>query len=697
MTRGRRVRRAGGTVALVALAGCAVVATPAAAEPVGFTPEHAQRQLRDEEAFKRGVDPASLGALSAALSAEPSVVASPANDARIRTALDRLRGWGLQPQEPTYDSYLSVPRRIRVTQTAPRRRALRTRENDAPAGLIVGYNAYSPAGDVTGEVVYANYGLPDDYDELRKRRVSVRGKIVLVRYGESFRGVKAKVAQDAGARGIIIYSDPADDGYKQGRVYPRGPWRPADGIQRGSIQYLFQYPGDPLTPGRASTPDAPRLRPSQAENLPRIPSVPMSYGQAVKLLRGLDGPRAPKAMRGGLPVPYRLGPGGTRVRLDLDIDYTRAPIRDVIVEFPGARRPEQKVIVGAHLDTWGFGTHDDTSGWAAVLEIGRVLSELQRRGWRPDRTIVLAGWDGEEYGLLGSTEWVEANRPALAAGAVGYINMDGVGGRTYEPATVPAVDDFVSATARDVPYAASSRSLYDAWKAQNDDKPEYTRLGSGSDYTAFLDHVGVPSMDIGLSAKGYPGVYHSAYDNLDWMRRFGDPGYDYHATAARMSGLLALRLASSDVLPLRYAPYAEAVAGYVRGLRAAQRKQYRRQRVDLRPLLGAAGRWEAAAARLSAAGDALLADGADPARRDAVNAALIRQERLLLDERGLPGRSWYKHQVYVPGLLTGYASQPLASIEDALAAGRFALARRQAARLVASLDTAAREAGVAAG
>ena len=626
------------------------------------------------------------------------MVATPANDARIQTALDRLRGWGLQPQEPTYDSYLSVPRSIRVTQTAPRRRALRTQEDDAPAGLIVGYNAYSPAGDVTGEVVYANYGLPDDYEQLRKRRVSVRGKIVLVRYGESFRGVKAKVAEDAGARGIIIYSDPADDGYKQGRVWPRGPWRPADGIQRGSIQYLFEYPGDPLTPGRASTPDAPRLRPSQAKNLPRIPSVPMSYGQAVKLLRGLEGPRAPKAMRGGLPVPYRLGPGGTRVRLNLDIDYTRAPIRDVIAEIPGARRPEQKVIIGAHLDTWGFGTHDDTSGWAAVLEIGRVLAALQRQGWRPDRTIVLAGWDGEEYGLLGSTEWVEANRPALAAGAVGYINMDGVGGRLYEPATVPAVDAFVSATARDVQHGSSSRSLYDAWQAQNDRKAAYTRLGSGSDYTAFLDHTGVPSMDIGLSARAYPGVYHSAYDNLDWMRRFGDPGYAFHATAARMSGLLALRLASSDVLPLRYGPYAREVAGYVRRLRRGQREQYGRQRVDLRPVLVAAAAWQAAASRLTAAGDALLAaGGGDPARRDAVNAALIRQERLLLDERGLPGRTWFKHQVYAPGLLTGYASQPLSSIEDALTAGRFGLARRQAARLVASLNAAAAEAGAAAG
>ena len=297
--------------------------------------------------------------------------------------------------------------------TAPYRRTLATRERGFPwqehfEDVIPGYNAYSPPGDVTGEVVYANYGLPEDYAALDELGVSVAGKIVLVRYGGSFRGVKAQQAELRGAKGLIIYSDPADDGFKRGPVYPDGPWRPADGIQRGSIQYIFNYPGDPLTPGVPSVPGTRRLPRDQAGNLPKIPTTPISYGEAQPLLESLTGPEAPEDFKGGLPITYRVGPGGTRVRLDLDIAYEQTPVSNVIATIRGTTKPDEKVVIGAHYDGWTYGTSDNTSGWTAIMQVGRSLGRLLDRGWRPERTIVLAGWDGEEYGLLGSTEWVGA-------------------------------------------------------------------------------------------------------------------------------------------------------------------------------------------------------------------------------------------------------------------------------------------------
>lgn len=423
----------------------------AAALVAGLTtqasPAEAQGGIEDlrvwERALQQEVDADSAARMSEAMSTYPGRVGTEGAARRAQYSMDKLTEWGLNPRMESYSVYSSVPRDISVTMTGPQRRELEVKEPPYPwhenfEDVVVGYNAYSPPGNVTAEVVYVNYGLPDDYDRLAEMGVDVRGKIVLARYGQSFRGVKSKVAEEHGAAGVILYSDPADDGFAKGEVYPEGPWRNAEGIQRGSVQYIFQHPGDPLTPGEPSTPGAPRLDPSEADNMPSVPTTPISYGQAQHLLAAMRGPAAPERWQGGLDLNYRVGPGPTEVNLNLDIDYQQIPVNDVLVEIPGSKHPEQKVVLGAHFDSWTYGTKDDVSGWTTVMEMARTMAELRERGWQPERTIVLAGWDGEEYGLLGATEWVEQHRTDLLENALVYLNMDGAGAAgTSPPAQFP--------------------------------------------------------------------------------------------------------------------------------------------------------------------------------------------------------------------------------------------------------------------
>ncbi|MDA3630706.1 M28 family peptidase [Saccharopolyspora sp. WRP15-2] len=638
-----------------------------------------------ERALQQEVSADSAAKLSEEMSTYPGMVGTPGSARRAQYSMDKLTEWGLKPRMESYDVYSSSPKNISVTMTGPERRELEVKEPPFPwqenfDDVVVGYNAYSPPGDVTSDVVYANYGLPGDYAKLAEMGVDVRGKIVLVRYGQSFRGVKSKVAEEHGAAGVIIYSDPADDGFTKGPVYPDGPWRNADGIQRGSVQYIFQYPGDPLTPGEPSTPDAQRLDPSEAENMTTVPTTPISYGQAQHLLAALQGPVAPEEWQGGLDMQYRVGPGPTEVNLDLDIDYGQAPVNDVIVEIPGAKHPEQKVVLGAHFDSWTYGTKDDVAGWTTVMEAARAMSEMQKRGWQPDRTIVLAGWDGEEYGLLGSTEWVEQHRADLLDNAVVYLNMDGAGGgRNFSASSVPALDGVLTDIAKDVSDPEHG-TLYRNWQqASGQQNPVPERLGSGSDYTAFLDHLGIASADFGTSTPS--GEYHSAYDDLHMMREFLDPGYRYHEVSAAYAGTFALRMAGSAVAPMVYSDYATAVDGHLRDLDG---KQAGRQVVDLSPAYAAAQEWKAAAKQLE--GHARSATGD---RAEAINEALIAQERALTRQEGLPGRDWFKHMIYAPGLYTGYAVQPLSAIDDAIAAGDAATAGKYRDLLVDSLREAA--------
>src|SRR4051812_3423817 len=637
----------------------------------GFTPDHAAQQQQYEARFQQGVSADSLGRLNRGYSRRPHVVGTD-NQARVvESALAKLRSYGLNARLQSYDVWISRPESIQVSMTKPYLRAATVKEKPMPwsrdfEDVIPAYNAYSPPGDVTAPVVYANYGLPADYAALDSLGVSVAGKIVLVRYGQSFRGVKVHLAQEHGAVGVIIYSDPEDDGFVRGPVYPEGPWRPADSMQRGSVQFIWDYPGDPLTPGRPSIPGTRRIDPSQATDIARIPSTPISYGDAQPLLQALGGPAAPESFQGGLGFQYHVGPGPTEARLNLDIAYEQHRVMDVIGEIRGTTKPDEKVIVGGHSDAWTYGSNDNVSAFSAVTEIGRSLGRLLRRGWHPERTIVLAGWDGEEYGLLGSTEWGEQFAGDLTRNAVAYLNMDGVAGRRFGASAVPSADKLI----RDVTQTVSDPgggSVFDEWRGDAA-TGSLNRLGSGSDYTVMIDHLGVPSMDLGMSTPS--GEYHSAYDDTYQVEHFLDPGYLGHQAAARAVGVTALRLANADALPLRYSDYAAQVDAYVAELQQIQRTNPNAAQVDLTSLREAAQAWGAASASLEThAADLVSSDapGSGPLRR--VNQALMREERLLTTPVGIPGRPWYKHQIYAPGINTGYAAQFLPGLRDALEAG----------------------------
>jgi N-acetylated-alpha-linked acidic dipeptidase len=658
----------------IAVAACAAPAN--AQEPIhGFTAQSAEHQRAYESRYRDGVRPDVIGRTSRDLSRRPQLVGTPGARRAFEYSVERLRSYGLDVSSPSYSVYSTSPRDVSVTMTAPYTRQLSTKERgfswqQAFGEVVEGYNAFSPSGDVSGEVVYANFGLPEDYDELERLGVDVTGKIVLVRYGGSFRGVKAQQAEKRGAKGVLIYSDPEDDGYKRGPVYPDGPWRPADGIQRGSIQYIFNYPGDPLTPGAPAVPGTRRLSPDDAGNLPRIPTTPISYGEAQPLLEGLSGPQAPESFQGGLPITYHVGPGGTKVHLKLDIAYEQTPVRDVLATIRGTTKPDEKVIIGAHYDGWTYGTSDNTSGWTTMMEVGRSLGRLLDRGWRPERTIVIAGWDGEEYGLFGSTEYAEENRKELLKNAVAYANLDGAGGTSFDAAGVPQLDDAIIQVTQAVADPRTGAPAYDTWQGDGD-APEVGRLGSGSDYTAFLDHLGVPSFEAGFTAPASGGTYHSAYDDTYNMEHYLDPGYLGHAGSARVVGTAALRLANADVLPFHYSDYAAAVASYVEDLRQVQVEAPGDEKVDLTMLADAAKEWQDASEQLEARADELLAAGdtesGTASRAIArVNNALMKQERALTTARGMPGRPWFRHQVYAPGLVTGYAVQYLPGMRDAV-------------------------------
>jgi N-acetylated-alpha-linked acidic dipeptidase len=668
---------------LMTIALAALVTVPASAgaqepEPIpGFTAEHSAGQAWAEQRFQRAISANAIARFSRTVSKRPQLIGSPGNRDAFNFSVATLRSYGLDVGSASYDVYISRPNKIQVTMTKPYRREARVKEPRFPwqkyyDEVVVGYNAYSPKGDVTGELVYVNYGLPDDYEALEELGVDVQGKIVIVRYGESFRGVKAKLAEEHGAKGVIIYSDPEDDGFVRGPVFPDGPWKDANGIQRGSIEYIFEYPGDPLTPGAPSVPGTPRLDPADATNLPRIPTTPLSYGEAKPMLEALGGPEAPEAFQGGLPFKYHVGPGPTEARLNLDIAYEQERVNNVVAVIPGAKHPEEKVVLGGHYDAWTYGTDDNTSAWSAIVQVGHGISRLLKRGWRPDRTIVLTGWDGEEYGLLGSTEWVEQLRPDLRRNAVAYINMDGVGGREFGAGAVPSLDQLIVDVSQTVPAPGAPGTVFDSWTAGGEE-PELDRLGSGSDYTAFLDHVGVPSLEVGFSTPG--GEYHTSYDDTQMMERFLDPGYLGHQAASRMSGTIALRLANADALPFRYSAYASAVEGYVEDLQAMEGAEI----VDLAPLAAQARAWQEAATALEARAAELLASGEADSRRGQrllrrINRSLKRQERALTQSEGLAGRPWFKHMIYAPGRLTGYAAQFLPALEDAITDGDAATA-----------------------
>jgi N-acetylated-alpha-linked acidic dipeptidase len=630
---------------------------------------------------------------------------------------DKIRSYGIPAELKEYEVLLNYPQQPAVVELiTPRRRVrLAVKEAVVPADpssssskIIPLFNGYSPSGDVTAPLVYVNYGLPPDYAALKKLGVDVKGKIAIARYGNSFRGVKAKVAEDNGAVGLIIYSDPADDGYGQGDVYPKGPWRPETSAQRGSVQFLFKAPGDPLTPGRPSIPGEPRLKMEEVSTLTRIPVQPISYGDAKQLLEPLAGPVRPDGFQGGLPFSYHVG--GTeavRVHLKTLMDYKVRKIWNVIARIDGSEEKDRWVIMGNHRDAWTFGAVDPNSGTTAMLEAARGFGQLLKSGWKPRRSILLCSWDGEEYGLVGSTEWAEEYADELKQKAVAYLNMDSaVSGSNFGASSVPSMWKLIRAATRDVPDPKSGKSVYQQWQdnsrerrpdadltdAQSgSDTPiaeaRIGALGSGSDFTPFLQHLGVPSSDMGFG--GDYGVYHSAYDSFHWMTTFGDPTFAYHVTAARLWGTVAMRLASAEGLPLDYVDYASQIRDFFEESMKTARQRNLASGFDEKLMHEAIRKFGEEAARAEKARQDAIAEGArDVAKLRRLNDALIAVERALTDSRGLRGRNWYTHQIYAPGTYTGYASQPLPDFRQALDDRNTTAAREGLERIVEALNRA---------
>jgi N-acetylated-alpha-linked acidic dipeptidase len=679
-----------------------------------------------EEKFRAVPAPESAREHLRRLTAVPHVAGTKEDYATAIYVRDQIRSFGIPAELKEYDVLLNYPRQPSLVEliTSRGREKLPLKEavvaadaSSSNANIIPLFNGYSPSGDVTAPLVYVNYGLPPDYEALKKIGVDVKGKIAIARYGNSFRGVKAKVAEDHGAAGLIIYSDPADDGYAQGDVYPGGPWRPASSAQRGSVQYLFQAPGDPLTPGKPSVPGVARLKMEEATNLTRIPVQPISYGDARRLLEPLRGAVRPKGFQGALPFAYHVG--GTdhvRVHLKTDMDYQVRKIWNVISRIEGTEEKDRWVIMGNHRDAWTFGAVDPNSGTTAMLEVARGFGALLKQGWKPRRTILLCSWDGEEYGLLGSTEWAEEYADELKQKAVAYLNMDAaVSGPNFGASSVPSMWKVIRTVTRDVKDPATGKTIYQAWQDRSrQEMPEADltdgsgadvkiaearigALGSGSDYTPFLQHLGVPSSDMGFG--GDYGVYHSAYDSFYWMSHFGDPTFAYHVTAARLWGTLAMRLSDSAGLPLDYRDYALQVGEYFNESMKTAKQRKLATDLNEKSMLDALKSFANEAERVEKSKEntveeidrsriAARPQPAAAARLREINDVLIATERALIDERGLRGRTWYTHQIYAPGTYTGYAAQPLPDFRQALDDRNSSNAKEALERLVEALNRA---------
>ena len=674
------------------------------------------------------------------LAGRPHHVGSPhgKDNAYFMAAL--FRSWGYATRIETFQILFPTPRERRLQLLAPEPYTAQLDEPQLdlswpPSEQLPPYNAYSVDGDVTGELVYVNYGLPADYEELRRRGIRVEGRIVLARYGQSWRGIKPKLAAEHGAIGCILFSDPQLDGYFQGDVYPQGAYRPDQSVQRGSVQDLSTYPGDPLTPFVGATEGAKRLRREEAASLTRIPVLPISYGDALPLLRALAGPVAPEPWRGALPVTYHIGPGSARVRLQVAFDWKLVPAYNVIAVLEGSERPDQWILRGDHHDAWVAGATDPVAGLVAMLEEARGIGELARRGHRPRRTVIYAAWDAEEPGFIGSTEWAEANAEELRRKAAVYINSDSnargflVAGGSF------TLERLINEVARDVrdpqagvsvlerglarirvegaPPGEPTISRESGQKMESAEALPLGPLGSGSDFTAFLDHLGIASLDFSYCCESDYGVYHSAYDSVAHFQRFVDPTYEYGITQAQTSGRVVLRLANADVLPFDFAAFARKIDGIVEEIAQLtdQMRQETEQQnawiadnlysiiadkrhpfvapeprtpvppLDFAPLRNAVQRLTSAARRYESATTALSRQdkALSPDEADRIDQALIQTERALTRPEGLPGRPWYRHFLYAPGLDTGYGAKTLPGVREAVEQRDFAMAKDQIA------------------
>ncbi len=713
----------------------------------GFTAESAKAEREWEAKFRAIPSPDSLREYMRHLSARPHHVGSAYDKANAEWILAKFKSFGLDAQIEQFDVLFPTPKERVVELVAPTKFVAKLQEPPVPGDptsaqqseQLPTYNAYSADGDVTASLVYVNHGVPADYERLERMGISVKGAIVIARYFGSWRGIKPKVAAEHGAVGCIIYSDPKDDGYAQGDVYPQGPWRPRDGVQRGSVMDMPVYPGDPLTPGVGATRDAKRLSLADAQTITKIPVLPISYGDAQPLLAALGGRVAPDTWRGGLGITYHVGPGPAKVRLRVKSDWSLKPLYDVIARIPGATAPDEWVIRGNHHDAWVNGAEDPISGQAPLIEEARAYGQLLKQGWRPRRTIIYAAWDGEEPALLGSTEWVEAHADELAQKAVAYLNSDTNGRGYLSMAGSHSLELFINDVARDIEDPETRLTVWrrdqlraiadaDSGPARQDVRQRANlrigALGSGSDYTPFLQHAGIASLNLGFGGEDGGGIYHSIYDDFKWYTTFDDTSFVYGRALAQTVGTAVMRLADADVLPYEFTALAETVGRYVKEVEKLLKdkqddvRERNRQidegvftatadpretfvpppQEDLPPFLNfapldnalaglarAADRYDQAFAQAQANGGAPLARP----EAAALNATLLQAERALLSREGLPRRPWYRHQIYAPGFYTGYGVKTLPGVREAIEQKHWKEAEEQIARLAQTFDAAA--------
>jgi len=720
---------------------------PSSGPLLGFSNDHASQQRALEARFDSHLEASNLREWMKRLSARPHHIGSPYDKDNAEFLAGLFRSWGFQTEIEQFKVLFPTPKTRVLEMVAPTRFTASLSEpplkEDSTSGQtaeqLPTYNAYSIDGDVTGDLVYVNYGVPKDYEELERRGIDVKGKIAIARYGGSWRGIKPKVAAEHGAVGCIIFSDPSGDGYSQGDAYPKGGWRSDRGVQRGSVADMPTYSGDPLTPGVGAVENARRLDIKDARTLTKIPVLPISYGDALPLLKALAGPMAPEGWRGTLPIPYRLGPGPVRVHLKLEFNWTMVHIYDVIARIPGSERPDQWVIRGNHHDAWVNGASDPISGLVAELAEARALGELVKSGWKPKRTIIYAAWDGEEQGLLGSTEWVETHADELRQHAAVYINSDSNSRGFFDAGGSHQLETLVNQVVRDVPDPEKGISVLDRTLAGNivfgpPERAQEARgsktfplapLGSGSDFTPFLQHLGIAALNIGYGGEEEYGQYHSIYDSFDHYTRFVDPTFVYGVTLAKTGGRIVLRLANADVLPFdfdrftttvgRYADEVEKLAGTLRKEaedrnRGLDDKIYQAiddptqtwvapKRLDavpyinFAPLENAVAALKTSTAAYSRAMSAATAGGKAPSPevQQRLDEILMKTERALTTTAGLPRRSWYVHQIYAPGFYTGYGVKTLPAVREALEQRDWKEAEQQMSVVAGAITGLARE------
>jgi len=702
------------------IAALAILAAPAFAQTTiekplfGFTAQSSQQQRALERDFDAKLNPQHLRDWMQRLSARPHHLGSAYDKANAEFLASLFREWGYDTKIEEFDVLFPTPRTRVLELVGPTKFVAKLDEPALPedpttaqkSEQLPTYNAYSIDGDVTAELVYVNYGVPKDYEELARRGVDVKGKIAIARYGGSWRGIKPKVAAEHGAVGCIIYSDPRDDGYFQGDVYPKGAFRNENGAQRGSVMDMPVHPGDPLTPGVGATKDAKRLDRKDAEVITKIPVLPISYSDALPLLRELGGPIAPTDWRGALPITYHLGPGPARVHLKLEFDWKTVTARDVIARLAGSEHPDQWIIRGNHYDAWVNGASDPISGLVAELEEARAIGELAKSGRRPKRTIIYAAWDGEEEGLLGSTEWAETHADELRRNGVVYINSDSNSRGFLNAGGSHTLERLVTEVARDVVDPERNVSVLDRLRAHElaaatDAEERKTQrelelirldaLGSGSDYTPFLQHLGVAGLDIGYNGESSGGSYHSIYDSFAHYTRFGDPDFKYGVTQAKTTGRLVMRLANAEVLPFEFNTFASTLSRYVNELTKladtmrAETEEQNRQVADrtlelaadpTKPFVAPPAQepvpylnfapLQNAIAHLQKSAKSFDASRVSDAQRESLNQLLMHVEQLLTRSEGLPRRPWFAHQIYAPGFYTGYGVKTVPGVREAI-------------------------------